>query len=193
VAFIETQFPVGISYRSVGGPAFSTTVVGVESGQEYRAAGWGQALRRYEINHDARLPDITSQIVSLFMVAQGRLNGFRLKDWTDFAATSAEGIFVMLTSITFQAYKRYTFGAETHDRKIVKLATTPSVTGGSSPSWNLNTGVLTVASGTPTAWAGQFDVPVRFDTDELKPELISKSGGQFVVGFKSIPLVELRL
>jgi len=193
VAFIETQFPVGISYHPVGGPAFSTTVVTVESGAEYRAQAWAQALRRYEVIHAARLPDVASQIVSLFMVAQGKLNGFRLKDWTDFGATSTEGVFVMLTSVTFQAYKRYTFGSATHDRKIVKLATTPTVVGGASPSWNLNTGVLTVASGTPTSWAGEFDVPVRFDTDELKVELVSRSGPQFVVGFNSIPLVELRL
>lgn len=193
MAFIETQFPVNISYHPIGGPAFSTTVVGVESGAEYRAQAWGQALRRYEVSHAARRPIIASQIVSLFMVAQGKLNGFRLKDWTDFEATSAEGVFVMLTATTFQAYKRYTFGSATHDRKIVKLATTPVVTGGATPTWNLNTGVLTVASGTPSAWSGQFDVPVRFDTDELKSELLDKSRGQFVVAFNSIPLVELRL
>lgn len=43
-------------------------------------------------------------------------------------------------------------------------------------------------------WAGEFDVPVRFDTDELLAGLDDKSAsGSLVVTWGSIPLVELRL
>jgi uncharacterized protein (TIGR02217 family) len=195
MAFIESQFPPLISYHPTGGPGWNTTVNQVESGQEYRNQGWSQALRRYEISHSARSPSIASQIVSCFMVAQGRTNGFRLKDWADYTVAASEGVFVMLTSTTFQLYKRYTFGSVNHDRKITKPVASPaiSVTGGTFASVDTTTGIVTMTAGTPTSWSGQFDVPVRFDVDELKSEIIDKSGGQFVVAFNAIPLVELRL
>ncbi len=43
------------------------------------------------------------------------------------------------------------------------------------------------------AWAGQFDVPVRFDTDRMVGVISNKSGGQFVIDWESIPIVEIRI
>lgn len=42
-------------------------------------------------------------------------------------------------------------------------------------------------------WAGEFDVPVRFDTDTMQSTIISRSGGSFVVGWEGIRLVEIRV
>jgi uncharacterized protein (TIGR02217 family) len=42
------------------------------------------------------------------------------------------------------------------------------------------------------AWAGQFDVPVRFDTDQLDRQMIAKTGNEYVAQAISIPLVEVR-
>ena len=42
-------------------------------------------------------------------------------------------------------------------------------------------------------WAGQFDVPCRFDVDQLRGELLSRSGSSYVVGWDSIPIVEIRV
>lgn len=42
-------------------------------------------------------------------------------------------------------------------------------------------------------WAGEFDVPVRFDTDQMDSTIISRSGSSFVVGWDSIRLVEIRV
>jgi uncharacterized protein (TIGR02217 family) len=42
------------------------------------------------------------------------------------------------------------------------------------------------------AWAGQFDVPVRFDTDQLDRQMIAKTGNEYVAQAMSIPLVEVR-
>lgn len=193
MAFLETpRFPELISYHAVGGPAYLTTVVQVESGSEYRDQAWTQALSKYDVSHAARTKAYSDQIVAFFRIARGRTNGFRFKDWADFEDKGG-GIFVMLTSTTFQMYKRYTSGSSTEDRKITKPVSPVVVTGGSSPSVNYTTGVVTVSSGTPTSWTGTFDVPCRFDTDDLKGEILDSSGGIFVMGYQSIPIVELRL
>ncbi len=42
-------------------------------------------------------------------------------------------------------------------------------------------------------WSGEFDIPVRFDTDQLDVEIISRSGGQLVMGWDNVPLIELRV
>lgn len=42
-------------------------------------------------------------------------------------------------------------------------------------------------------WAGEFDVPVRFDTDTMQSTIITRSGGSFVVGWDGIRLVEIRV
>lgn len=41
-------------------------------------------------------------------------------------------------------------------------------------------------------WAGEFDVPVRFDVDNIDGEIVSRSGASLIVGWSDIPLVELR-
>lgn len=44
------------------------------------------------------------------------------------------------------------------------------------------------------AWSGQFDVPVRFDTDEMKMQVIDRNGagGDLLVDWGSIQLIEIR-
>ncbi len=42
-------------------------------------------------------------------------------------------------------------------------------------------------------WSGEFDVPVRFDTDRMSAEIITRApGGGYIVGWSSIPLIEIR-
>ncbi|MHB9836850.1 DUF2460 domain-containing protein [Paraburkholderia terrae] len=43
------------------------------------------------------------------------------------------------------------------------------------------------------AWAGQFDVPARFDVDEMKKQVMDRSGGDLIVDWGSIPIVEIRV
>lgn len=45
------------------------------------------------------------------------------------------------------------------------------------------------------AWSGQFDVPVRFDADEMKKQVMDRNGtaGDLLVNWDSIPIVEIRV
>lgn len=200
MAFKDIRFPPNISFSATGGPGFSTSITEVDSGYEFRNRNWELERSEYEVSHAARLPSAWKPLLSFFRIVGGRANTFRFKDWLDYTATSSEGVFVMLTATTFQCYKRYNFGTNWDSpadnyylRKITKPVSSISVTGGSGVSVDYSTGVVTVSSGTPTSWAGDFDVHCRFDTDQMKHETIDKApSGELIVGWQSIPIVEVR-
>lgn len=193
MSFLETpRFPTNISYGATGGPRFFTDVAITDSGAESRNQVWSQTRARYDVSHAARIKSDYETVRDHFMAVRGRLHGFRFKDWGDFQVTSSQGIFASLTATTFQMYRSYMVGTLTFNKKIVKpVSGTVTVTGGSSPSVDYTTGIVTVSSGTPTAWAGEFDVPCRYDIDDIGTNLIARSGGVLVEGWTGIALVEI--
>lgn len=196
MSFLESPiFPEQVSFGITGGPEYSTRIVRTIAGDEFRDELLAQALHKYEASEAAKRPTDWKALRAFFHNAAGRAHGFRFKDWSDYTAIVGEGVFAMLTSTTFQMYKRYTSGSATKDRRIQKPRTgTITVTGGTTPVVDYTTGIVTVASGTPTDWAGQFDVPCRFDTDELRGEIIDKTpGGQLFISWQSIPIVEIQI
>jgi uncharacterized protein (TIGR02217 family) len=187
-------FPQTISFGATGGPSWLTEITGTGAGLESRNQPNSQQVCKFDVGHAARRQELFTDVAKFYWVARGRLNGFRFKDWTDYNASDNHGvgIFYQLTTTTFQAYKRYTFGSTTYDRKITKLIEAPTITGGSSPSMNLNTGVCTVSGGTPSAWVGTFHVPCRFDIDEAQFQIINKNVRGFILGWQSIPIKEIQ-
>jgi uncharacterized protein (TIGR02217 family) len=128
----------------------------------------------------------------MFMAARGQLYAFRLKDFTDFqvTATDGSGVFVQLTSTTFQMYRRYSVSPLTYDQIIQKpVSGTVTVTGGVSPVVDYTTGIVTVASGTPTSWVGQYDIPVRFGGDMPKRGPTSEGA---LLSWEGVMLIEVR-
>ena len=88
-----------------------------------------------------------------------------------------------------------TLSGSSYYREITKPTASPGATvlGATGPSVATTTGIVTISSGTPTSWTGQFDVPVRFDTDEMKGEILDKRGnGELIIGWNSIPIIEIR-
>ena len=193
MAFIDIQFPKRISFNSVGGPGFAVDVIVTGGGQEYRNQTNELERSEYEVDHAARLPDIWKPLQAFFRVMAGRANSFRLHDPTDYSATAAEGVFAMIDATHFQMRKKYLFGAQIAYRTITKPIT-PSVTvGGIVASIDYSTGIVTMTSGTPTTWSGEFDVHCRFDTNQMRHITKNKTpNGEFIVGWDSIPIVELK-
>lgn len=292
MAFLETpRFPDRIGYTSAGGPTFSTDVVQIASGAEVRNANWSTELMRYDVAHAAKTQSELDELMAFFRSRRGRAEGFRFKDFADYAATTSNGLLgagVGTGYPTYQLYKRYTTGAVTHDRKIVKPVTATvyrnaapvtAGTGAGNIALDTTTGIVTFVSDntqpitaiTPGAstsititaaqtplvsgdkvyisgvggtigaalngiahtisskagsasltftiatdtsglawtsggscyaypqaddaltWAGEFDVPVRFDVDQFQASIISRGHGNTIYSLDSLPLVELRL
>jgi uncharacterized protein (TIGR02217 family) len=207
MAFHEVRFPDNISRGARGGPERRTQIVELASGDEERNASWANSRRRYDVAYGIRRADDLAAVVAFFEARNGRLHGFRYKDWADYkSALPSQAITATDQQIgtgtgslqTFQLAKRYTSGAQTWVRTIAKpVAGTVRVALGmveQLSGWTLDTttGVVTFtaapAGGVIVRAGFEFDVPVRFDSDSLDVTLDFERLGSIT----SIPLLELR-
>ena len=207
MTFHEVRFPDNISRGARGGSERRTQIVELSSGAEERNASWANSRRRYDVAYGIRRADDLAAVVAFFEARNGRLHGFRFKDWADFKSclpsqtpTSTDqpiGTGNGSTN-TFQLTKRYTSGAQSWTRAITKpvagtvtiaLNGTPQVSGWSvSTATGLITFTTAPAPGVAITAGFEFDVPVRFDTDALDVTLDIERLGSIT----SIPLVEIR-
>ena len=207
MAFHEVRFPENISRGARGGPQRRTQIVELASGAEERNASWANSRRRYDVAYGIRRVDDLAAVVAFFEARNGRLYGFRFKDWADHTSCVPSGTPSANDQLLgtgdgeqteFQLTKAYASGGETWVRTITKpVAGTVriAVDGTEQMSgWSVDamTGIITFATapaGGVAVRAGfEFDVPVRFDTDTLDVTLDIERLGSIT----SIPLLEIR-
>jgi uncharacterized protein (TIGR02217 family) len=191
MAFNETAvFPRNIAFGAQVGPEYQTTVVIVNSGYENRNADWQNARLKFEVGMRPMRKVDTDALIAFFRSVKGRAYGFRFRDWSDYQATSATGVVVPVVGGGYRLAKKYTAGGMTEYRPISKpVAGTVTVSGGTV---DYATGIVSGASSS-TTWAGEFDVPCRFDTDRMELEAIDKSQGEILFQWGQIPVIEIRV
>ena len=207
MAFHEIRFPDNISRGARGGPERRTQIVELASGDEERNASWANSRRRYDVAYGIRRADDLASVVAFFEARNGRLFGFRTKDWADYKSSlpsqaitpTDQQIGTGTGSLkSFPLAKRYTSGAQTWVRSIAKpVAGTVRIAFGAveqTSGWTLDatTGVVTFTSapsnGVIVRAGFEYDVPVRFDTDMMDVTLDIERLGSIT----SIPLLEIR-
>ncbi len=207
MAFHEVRFPDNISRGARGGPERRTQVVELASGDEERNASWANSRRRYDVAYGIRRADDLAAVVAFFEARNGRLHGFRYKDWADYKSSlPSQAITATDQQIgtgngavtSFTLLKRYISGAQTWERTIAKpVAGTVRVALGmveQMSGWTLDatTGVISFttapASGIIVRAGFEFDVPVRFDSETLDVTLDFERLGSIT----AIPLLEIR-
>jgi len=207
MAFHEVRFPDDISRAARGGPERRTQIVELASGDEERNASWANSRRRYDAAYGIRRTDDLAAVVAFFEARNGRLYGFRWKDWADYKSCLPSGTPAATdqaigtgdsATTDFQLVKVYASGAQTWIRTISKpVAGTvriaiDGVDQASGWSVDTTTGVVTFttapANGAAITAGFEFDVPVRFDTDTLDVTLDIERLGSVT----SIPLIEVR-
>jgi uncharacterized protein (TIGR02217 family) len=208
MAFHEVRFPDNIGRGARGGPERRTQIVELASGAEERNASWANSRRRFDVAYGIRRADDLAAVVAFFEARNGRLHGFRFKDWADYKSgipSQAPGPQDQLigtgdgSTTAFQLVKHYASGGQTWKRGIAKPVTGSvriALGGVEQPSgWSVDTttGVVTFAAapgaGVAITAGFEFDVPVRFDTDALDVTLDFERLGSIT----SIPLLEIRL
>lgn len=201
-----TRFPDNIAYGSSGGPEFRTTIHISHTGVENRVQSWETAKHRYNVSYGIRDTEDMDTVRKFFYTHRGRLIGFRFKDWADYTLTdepigTGDGVLR-----TFQTIKTYelTEPDNAYVRTIVKLVPStvvvkvddvviPQGATVNTVSVNHNTGLITFGtsvipgSGDVITITGEFDVPVRFDTDTMA----AAHAGWQTEEWSSIPLVEI--
>jgi uncharacterized protein (TIGR02217 family) len=207
--FHEIRFPTSIAFHSSGGPERRTEIVTLGSGFEERNAVWANSRRRYDAGFGVKSLDDLHAVIAFFEARNGRLCGFRFKDFADFKSCAPGAAVSPLdqplgtgngAACAFQLVKLYPSGPASWTRTINKpVAGTVrlSVAGVEKPATaftvNTATGLVTFTTA-PSAGAAitagfEFDVPVRFDTDSLAINLASFRAGDI----PSIPMVEIRI
>jgi uncharacterized protein (TIGR02217 family) len=207
--FHEVRFPIEVARGARGGPTRRTDVVTLASGREHRNARWAHSRRRYQAGYGVRTFAQLAEIVAFFEERRGRLIGFRWRDRLDFTSAAPGAPIAPLdqaigtgdgTRRDFALTKRYGAAHAPYLRPIVKPGAGTvrvAVAGLEQPATAFSadsaTGLVTFAAGaTPPPGAAvtagfHFDVPVRFDTDELDLDLSAFEAGEI----PDIPLIEL--
>jgi uncharacterized protein (TIGR02217 family) len=203
--FIEESFPHTASVGSTGGPGFSTDVDSTESGYEFRNINWSQARHKYQIASGIADKQTWSEVKNFFMRCQGRAIGFRFLDPEDYSSaadgwsdpTPAD----QLIGVGDGAVRKFAL-VKSYDgylrdiTKPISGTVVASVNGVEVPADGFvldpATGIIEFdtapAAGKAVRAGFLFEVPCRFDSDELTA---SWSDANLLQG--SVQLVELRI
>ncbi|MEO0400739.1 MAG: DUF2460 domain-containing protein [Pseudomonadota bacterium] len=210
MTFHEVRFPASLSFGSVGGPERRTEVVTLANGFEERNSPWAHSRRRYDAGLGMRSLDDIETLIAFFEARMGQMYGFRWKDWSDFKSSSASGTPAYNDQTigigdgqqaSFPLLKTYRSGAHSYARPIAKPVLGSVRVGVSQDEMqegvdyelDINTGLVTFQHPPEIdvdVTAGfEFDVPVRFDTDQIQTSVASFQAGSV----PNVPIVEVRV
>ena len=207
--FHEVLFPLDVALRGSGGPVRLTEIVALASGREHRNSRWADSRRRYDAGFGIRSLDALHAVLAFFEERRGRLYGFRYRDRVDSRSGPPTrpigpgdqplGLGDGRTAV-FALAKTYGSGPSAYRRPIAKPvagSVRVAVAGTEVPPAHFacdpETGLVTFASsavpppGAPVTAGFGFDVPVRFDTDDLTVNLEAFTAGEI----PKVPLIEI--
>ncbi|KQT58162.1 glycoside hydrolase family 24 [Methylobacterium sp. Leaf456] len=207
--FHEVRFPLDVALRGSGGPVLRTEIVTLASGREHRNSRWADSRRRYDAGLGIRTLDALHAVLAFFEERRGRLYGFRYRDRVDHRSGPPSTAVTPTdqrigtgdgTTRVFALAKTYGDGPAPYRRTIakpvagsVRIAVSDVEVAMARAACDPATGLVTFIPGAaPPAGAAitagfEFDVPVRFDTDELSIDLAAFTAGEV----PRVPLVEI--
>lgn len=206
-SFDNVQFPLSISFGATGGPEFRNEIVQMTSGFEQRNARFSKSLHLYDAGTGVRSKRDLYQVLAFFEARHGSLIGFRFRDPFD-SRSSQEGQMITPSDqilgigngeqSSFALTKTYFAAQQMPSRRIVlPVVETVEVAlnGTLTTDWSLDetTGSIVfsepIEAGVVVSAGFEFDVPVRFDTEQLVLSVATFEAGSI----PSIPLKEVRL
>lgn len=219
--FLEVQLPMSIALQAKGGSSFSTWVQITESGFEQRNVNWATARGKWNVGYPTRVQSEMDSLIAFFRNVFGRGYGFRMRDWSDYQAAkqSCSPATGNGSNKDFQLVKAYASGGQSVSR-VIKKPVTAAVkdAAGSSVAETVKvyldnvlqssgytvsdvTGILhftsAPAGGVTVKAAFDFDLPVRFDTDEMKITVVlspeNDPGGVGLYSWPDLNVIELKL
>ena len=204
MSFHEVTLPARLAFGSTGGVERRTEVVTLASGHERRSTPWASGRRRYLIGSGLRSLDDMAALTAFFEARQGRLYGFRFRDFADFKSCApgaepgpCDQVIGTGDGVTtrFPLVKGYG-GTLRRIAKPVEGTVRVAVDGTEVlEGWSVDvtTGEVTFVTapdeGAEITAGFRFDTPVRFDADRLEITLESFGSGRMV----AMPLIEIRV
>ena len=193
VMLSDVRLPVDVERGARGGPGFKTTILPLRSGFERRNRNWSKTRGKWNVSYGISDMADLQGVINTFYVAGGSADTFLFKDWSDYQIgdtitpdiTTRQLIGLTDTATAdFQIFKRYQVATRTHDREINKPVSgtvrlwvdNAEITLGAGAgefAVDVTTGIITIGStlvaqnATEVEVLCQYDVPVRFQDDEL--------------------------
>ena len=205
--FHNISFPLPLAFGASGGPSRRIDITQLASGAEHRNTAHAQSRRRYNAGAGLKTVDEVYDLIEFFEARLGQLYSFRYRDPIDYKSRKPNEIISSTDQIIgrgdgmvqeFQLIKTYSDAAGAYERLItkpvlgsVKIAIDGAEISSSKFTVNELTGVIsfnTAPSSEAVISAGfEFDVPVRFDTEQLDVSLEAFGAGQVI----NVPLIEV--
>jgi uncharacterized protein (TIGR02217 family) len=209
-AFHDVRFPLDLALGASGGPVRRTEIIALASGHEQRNQRWSRSRRRYDAGFAVRTIGQLQEILAFFEARGGRLHSFRFRDPLDGQSSPHGSPITPLDQLigtgtgsqaSFQLVKNLPGQAPASGRAITKPVpgSVRIAVGGTERSAGTHfsvdhlTGIVSFLAGSVPAQGARvtagyaFDIPVRFDTDEIRVSLIAFEAGEV----PSIPIVEV--
>jgi uncharacterized protein (TIGR02217 family) len=180
------RLPEFIERGSRFSPTFRNVIQESISGNEQRFAQWtkcrGVGDLSWGLQNSSDPQGDFKAILAMYRAHFGSLYPFRFRDWSDYQATNSVFGTGDATKTNFQLSMTYdpqaillgTAGTYFYVRDITLLASTPVIkvnnvvtTAYTISSSGLVTFTTAPAAAAQLTWSGEFDVPVRFDSDTL--------------------------
>ncbi len=193
MAFHYIRFPIDIALGARGGPRRKTDVVSLVSGAEERNSLWAASRRYFNAGYGVKSLADMREVLEFFEERRGRFHSFLWRDGFDFSTapvgspvTASDQLIGTGDGVTteFQLVKRYGGSFDPYDRPITKpdpATLVVALDGVPVPSSDFLvdalSGIITfniAPSVSAVITAGfEFDIVVRFDSDQLDVELSS--------------------
>jgi uncharacterized protein (TIGR02217 family) len=196
--FYEINFPNSIAFNSINSIYFDTNLVKSKNGTEQRSGNRDYPLLHFKVFNTFKNKKEIDQILTLFRMVRGKLNGFRLRDWLDYRVENQIMGVGDGESKIFQMKKAYQIGGYITVRDIVKPVQDTVNVFINQVNCNSLIQSIDYARGLVSfleppsenemiTFECEFDVPVRFKSDELNVVLIGKDSYEI----NNLELVEI--
>jgi uncharacterized protein (TIGR02217 family) len=204
MAFLEQRLSTRIEQGASGGPTVpGRTKAYTPSGKLRQNFVASAPIHKFDVSHGLRQAADYQTVLDLwYVVMLTPYEGFRFRDWRDYRATTTNSRCTLITGSTYQLQRVHVFGGVEVLRAIYKPVAgvvitrtrsgTPST---ATHTLDTTTGIATISghvAGDTYTWAGEFDLPVTFSSDEWVSTLQAAAPNLLVVN-QSIPLEEIRL
>jgi len=177
MSFLDIRFPESISFNSSTIVQFNTAVVQTKGGYEYRNARWSRGKMRFNVKNGIKTTAELDEMLTFFRNVMGKGYGFRYKDWSDYRAAGQNIGIGDGEKTSFQLVKQYAISTNIYTRTITKPVNQSVKIYFDSVETNdfsvdYLSGIISfpspVEENTILTADFEFDVPVRFDSDELQ-------------------------
>ena len=201
--FHEVRFPARLAFGSGSGIERKTEIVSLASGYERRISPWALGRRRYLIGAGVKSLVDAAELLSFFEAREGRLYGFRFKDFADFKSCALNMVPGPADQVmgTGDGAGQVVSLCKTYGGVVRPIAKPVSGTvrvavGGVEVTGftvDTATGKVSLASapgvGAVVTAGFEFDTPVRFDSERIDLTLEGVDAGRVT----AVSLVEIRV